>query len=204
MILQAGVGHGTTLRTIVEKIEGVQPIGLDISMIALLKARRQGLHNVAKADILALPLADASIDGIFEVGVAEHLYTEDPFLGDIVDRQGIVESFRELHRVLKPGGKVGFIQPSKHSVLPISRKIEEIRGRWKMGFQEDFGLNDFCQLVSLGGFKDIRFSILQAPDDFPQRIKIGDRVLKAYYAITGQHRKAEMTGALFTVVATKE
>jgi hypothetical protein len=72
-----------------------------------------------------------------------------------------------------------------------------------MGFQEDFGLNDFCQLVSLGGFSDIRFSILQAPADFPARIKVGDRMLKSFYTLTGQYRKAEMTGALFTVVASK-
>jgi SAM-dependent methyltransferase len=202
-ILQAGVGHGKTLCTIVREIESVQPIGLDISVLSLLRAKANGLKNIVQGDILALPFADNIIDGIFEVGVVEHLYTDDPFLGQIVDRQAVVESFQELRRVLKPGGKVGFIQPSLHSILPLSRRIDELTGNWDMGFQEDFGLNDFCQLVSLGGFSNISFSVLQAPTDFPIRIKLGDRLLKSFYTITGQYRKAEMTGALFTVVATK-
>lgn len=46
--------------------------------------------------------------------------------------------------------------------------------------------------------------ILQAPDDFPARIKVGDRILKSFYTLTGQYRKAEMTGALFAVVAKKD
>jgi SAM-dependent methyltransferase len=121
-ILQAGVGHGKTLRTIVRETEGVQPIGLDISMLSLLKSRASGLDQVVQGDILALPFADNTIDGIFEVGVAEHLYTDDPFLGQIVDRQAIVESFQQLHRVLKPGGKVGFIQPSRHSTFTFIQK----------------------------------------------------------------------------------
>lgn len=204
IILQAGVGHGKTLRTVISKMESVKPLGLDISFLSLVGARKNGLEEVVQGDIFPLPFPNDSIDAVFEVGVVEHLYTSDPFIGKVVDRLRVVESFQELKRVLKSGGKVGFIQPSKHSVLPLSKTIDQIFGRWAMGFQEDFGLNDFCQLVTLGGFSDIHFSVVQAPDDFPARIKYGDRILKSLYTMFGQYRKTELTGALFAIVATKE
>lgn len=203
IILQAGVGHGKTLQTVISKIEGIKPMGIDISFFSLIRALNNGLTNVIQGDIFPLPFARDSIDAVFEVGVVEHLYSPDPFMGRVVDRCRVVESFQELHRVLKIGGKAGFIQPSRHSILPFSKKIDETLRKWNMGFQEDFGLNDFCQLVNLGGFSDICFSVLQAPDDFPKRIRYGDRILKSVYTVTGQYRKMELTGALFTVVATK-
>lgn len=203
LIMQAGLGHGNTLKNMIQAIENIVPLGLDISFLSLQKSRTNGLSNLIQADILNLPFADNTLDATFEVGVVEHLYQDDPFLGKIVDRVAIIESFKELKRVLKPQGKVGFIQPSKHSTLPLSKKIDMILRQWKMDFQEDFALNDFCQLLSIAGFSEIKFAILQAPSDFPLRIRVGDQLLKTLYTFTGQYKKAELTGALFAVVATK-
>lgn len=203
LIMQAGLGHGNTLKNIIQTMERIIPLGLDISFFALKQSKTNGLNNLIQADILNLPIADNKIDAIFEVGVVEHLYQDDPFLGKIVDRETIIKSFKELKRILKPQGKVGFIQPSLHSVLPQSKKIDIMLHRWKMDFQEDFALNDFCQLLAIAGFSEIKYVILQAPSDFPLRIKIGDKLLKSFYALTGQNKKAELTGALFAVVGTK-
>lgn len=203
LILQAGVGHGNSLKAIIQRVENIVPVGLDISFLSLKKSGHNGLKNLLQADILNLPIAENKIDAVFEVGVVEHLYREDPFLGKIVDRQAIIESLLEIKRVLKSKGKIGLIQPSKHSVLPWSKSIDMVNRRWKMGFQEDFALDEFCQLIAIAGFADIKFAILQAPSDFPLRIRIGDRLLKSFYTFTGQHKKAELTGALFAVVGTK-
>ena len=203
-IIQLGVGHGRTLKTIIENEEKIRPIGLDISIQALnFLKERSYLKNLVCADALSLPFSNNSIDRIFEVGVVEHFYESDPFEGYIVNRELVIESFRELHRILKTNGIVGFIQPSKHSVLRFSQKFDQILGRWEFGFQENFSINEFCQLISIAGFRDIHYLIIQSPKDFPKRIKVGDKLLKVYYNLTGQFRKAELTGALFCLVAKK-
>ncbi len=161
------------------------------------------MKNLICADVLNLPFSDNSFSRVFEVGVVDHFYEDDPFKGEVVDRELVIESLKEVRIILDDRGKVAFIQPSKHSVLPLSQKIDELIGKWKFGFQENFSVSDFCQIVSISGFRNIKYSILQAPDDFPLRIILGDRLPKTFYTLTGQHRKAELTGALFCLVAEK-
>ena len=206
IILQLGVGHGQSLRTIIEKQTHIQPIGLDISFEALLFFKNNSPGNDVElicGDVLSLPFSDESIDRMFEVGVVEHFYEEDPFLGRIVDREKIVDSLKEAKRVLKKDGRIAFIQPSKHSTLPISQKINELTKKWEFGYQENFSISEFAQLLRIAGFVDIHFAILQAPDDFPRRIRVGDRLLKSFYTLTGQYKKSELTGALFCMIVKK-
>lgn len=104
IVLQLGVGHGQSLRAIIERQTHTQPIGLDISFEALLFFKNNSSSNDVElicGDVLSLPFSEESIDRIFEVGVVEHFYENDPFLGNIVDRERIVESFKEARRVLK-------------------------------------------------------------------------------------------------------
>lgn len=144
-VIQLGVGHGKTLKTIIENEEKINPIGLDISIQALNFLKERGyFKNLVCADALSLPFSNNSIDRIFEVGVVEHFYELDPFEGYIANQELVIESFREIHRVLKINGMVGFIQPSKHSVLRFSQKLDQILGRWEFGFQENFSINKFC------------------------------------------------------------
>lgn len=82
---------------------------------------------------------------------------------------------------MKNGGLIAFIQPSKHSTLPLSQKIDELTKQWEFGYQENFAISEFTQLLRIAGFSDIHFAVLQAPEDFPKRIKIGDRLLKSFY-----------------------
>lgn len=58
-------------------------------------------------------------------------------------------------------------------------------------------------LFSISGFRDIHYLIIQAPDDFPKRTRVGDKLLKLYYNLTSQFLKADLTGALFCLVAKK-
>jgi ubiquinone/menaquinone biosynthesis C-methylase UbiE len=121
----------------------------------------------------------------------------------IVYREKIIKSLLETKRVLKNRGMIAFIQPSQHSCLPVSQKIDQIFKRWEFGFQENFSIYEFAQLLRIAGFQDIDFIVIQAPNDFPLKIKVGDRLLKSFYTLTGQYQKAQFAGALFCMVGKK-
>ncbi len=207
LIVQAGVGHGKTLRTVMESVINCNTIGLDISFSSLQRNKGTNgtsIKGLVQGDILQIPFADGSVDRVFEVGVVEHLYNTDDYDKQTVDRVAIVDSFRELHRVLKPHGQVGFIQPSKHSFQPLSKRLDQLQNKWNMGYQEDFAISEFGQLLQIAGFHNIRYNALQAPPDFPLELRVADRLLKTWNTATGDYRRAELVGALFTMVADKK
>lgn len=91
---------------------GLAPIarsvsGIDISQVAIdqaaEKADQKGLSNTnfAVMDAEAMDFDDEHFDLIFGSGILHHLNIE--------------KSYAELHRVLKPGGRVVFIEPLGHN-----------------------------------------------------------------------------------------
>jgi len=83
IVLQLGVDHRQSLRAMIERQINIQPIGLDISFESLLflKNNCDGKSlGLICGDVLALPFPEKSVDRMFEVGVVEHFYEEDPFL----------------------------------------------------------------------------------------------------------------------------
>jgi ubiquinone/menaquinone biosynthesis C-methylase UbiE len=65
IVLQLGVGHGQSLRTIIEKQTYIQPIGLDISFEALSFFKKNSSGNDVElicGDVLSLPFSNESID----------------------------------------------------------------------------------------------------------------------------------------------
>ncbi len=206
-LVQLGLGHGRTLRTIVEEVYGdshVNTIGLDISLPALKHALMVNhVDSVVAGDIVRLPFDNNLVERVFEVGVVEHQVITDPSGDQIVDTANVLASFKELLRVLKPGGKAGFIQPHAISTQGFQKRVSQLLGRWNMGFQHDYHVVEFCRLLEAVGFVDIQYLIMQAPQDFPRVVRIGDTVLRKAYTMRGNTSKAEMCGALFAVVATK-
>ena len=97
-VLDAGCGPGFYVAEILERVgpEG-SVVGVDASepMLALSAKRCEGHANVAfeLGDVTALPLPDADFDRVLSVQVLE--YVAD-----------IPAALRELHRVLRPGGRV--------------------------------------------------------------------------------------------------
>jgi ubiquinone/menaquinone biosynthesis C-methylase UbiE len=92
-VLDAGCGHGRYLRAFADL--GATVVGVDVGdgpSIAGVPTDDPRIH-VVQGDVLALPLADASVDLAFCDGVLHH--TPDP-------RRG----FDELARVVRPGGAV--------------------------------------------------------------------------------------------------
>ncbi len=90
LMLDAGCGTGVFSAEIAAGGAGL--IGVDLSEVMLGYARRKGL-DLAAADMLRLPFADASFDKVVSITALEF----------IQDGQQAVS---ELQRVLKPGGRL--------------------------------------------------------------------------------------------------
>ena len=97
-VLDAGCGPGFYVAETLERVgPGGSVVGVDASqpMLALAAKRSEGHDNVSfhEGDVTALPVADADFDRALSVQVLE--YVED-----------IPAALAELHRVLRPGGRV--------------------------------------------------------------------------------------------------
>lgn len=100
-LLHAGCGSGQVDANLHERVDIT---AVDISPEALQRYSRENpkAFAVQHADILALPFADGTFDGAYNLGVVEH------FEGAQLDKL-----FSELARVTKPGGKIVVFWPHK-------------------------------------------------------------------------------------------
>jgi SAM-dependent methyltransferase len=107
-VLDAACGTGRALphlRTAVGPAGRV--VGVDLTPQMLAEARRLGRDRVAglvEADVLALPLADASLDAVLAAGLVSHL--PDPAAG-----------LAELARVCRPGARLALFHPVGRAAL---------------------------------------------------------------------------------------
>lgn len=110
--LEMGCGAGPNLKWLAEK--GITISGVDISPTVLELCRKNlaaaGLEgkigSLLEASVTDVPLPDASVDGIFESCVFQHL-----------DKQDRKKAFAEVKRLLKPGGVfIGNMLDSRHFV----------------------------------------------------------------------------------------
>jgi ubiquinone/menaquinone biosynthesis C-methylase UbiE len=99
-VLDAGTGPGTLVREIARSFPGLQVYGIDLSedMIRLARAhaRREQLAervHFESFDVAHLPYPDQSIDVVVST-ISMHHWSE------------LEQPLRELHRVLRPGGRV--------------------------------------------------------------------------------------------------
>ena len=107
LILHAGCGGGQVEEGL---DESVTIIGLDISLNALaLYCRCHDRSCLVRGDIMAIGFKDASIDGIYNLGVMEHFSHEE-----------IHVILKEFHRVLKKNGIVILFWPPRYGLTVIA------------------------------------------------------------------------------------
>lgn len=91
-ILDAGCGTGAIL----ERLGNAdRNIGIDVAPEAISFCQRRGLCNAQKGDITALPFLENSFDAVICSSVIYHEWVKD-----------VGAALRELHRVLRPGGRL--------------------------------------------------------------------------------------------------
>jgi dolichol-phosphate mannosyltransferase len=105
-ILHAGCGSGQ-VDTDVHTHVSVTALDISAKALTMYKRANKGIPNerVVQANIFSLPFADATIDGIYNLGVIEHFSEED-----------IHKILREFRRVLKHDGKVIIFWPPTFGV----------------------------------------------------------------------------------------
>ena len=92
--LDVGCGTGITL-SILSKYGKAQ--GIDVADQAVHFCRKRGF-KIAKSDVMDIKFADNTFDAVTSLGVFYHKGVTDDLKG-----------FQEVHRVLKPGGRILFL-----------------------------------------------------------------------------------------------
>jgi len=157
VVADFGCGPGHDLVAIAERSSPARLIGLDISPSSLDEARaRLALHGIAEPELLlldedgtSLPLADASVDLILSSGVLHHIVDPEPTL-------------QELHRVLRPGGRVRVMVYNRDSVwvhLYVPHTCQLVRGT-----DRKMALDDAFRRSTDGA--NCPHSVAYRPDDF--------------------------------------
>lgn len=103
-VLEAGCGEGYGADLLAAA--GATVVGLDYDRTtAAYVARRYPRVHVARANLVSLPLAAASVDAVVSLQVIEHLWDQPGFL-------------RECRRVLRPGGELAVSTPNRLTFSP--------------------------------------------------------------------------------------
>ncbi|WP_299413737.1 class I SAM-dependent methyltransferase [Acaryochloris sp. IP29b_bin.148] len=99
-VLDAGCGFGGTIASLNETFQNLHLTGLNIDPRQLARARQEVMPlannqiEFVEGDACKMPFADASMDVVLAVECIFHFPSR-------------VEFFREAHRVLRPGGRLG-------------------------------------------------------------------------------------------------
>ncbi|ANN15768.1 SAM-dependent methyltransferase [Amycolatopsis orientalis] len=105
-VLEAGCGEGYGAGLIATVAERVLALDYDVPTTEHVARRYPGI-GVARANLVFLPLRDASVDVVANFQVIEHLWDQGAFLA-------------ECHRVLSPGGRLIVTTPNRLTFTPDS------------------------------------------------------------------------------------
>lgn len=122
LFVEAGCGTGESSRGLLG--DGRRKLGVDTSLVALGSAREAVPEfSLLGADVRRLPVRDASVAGLWNLGVLEHFPPAE-----------VDEMLRECARALRPGGHLIVFWPpvlgsSRLALAPVEWLLSIARGR---------------------------------------------------------------------------
>lgn len=125
-VLDLGIGPGVSGIELLRAAPATRLVGIDASPAMLRRARANGAAagvdlGLVRADAACLPFADATYDGA----------TGHSFLYLLPDGDRVL---REVHRVVRPGGTVAFLEPSAVTGTARWRAVRRAyRAGWRHG-----------------------------------------------------------------------
>jgi ubiquinone/menaquinone biosynthesis C-methylase UbiE len=108
-VLEVGCGTGLILKEIDPFAKSA--VGIDISRGMLQQAQARGL-NVVEGSATDLPFDSESFDAVFSFKVLAHV-------------QAIEQAMREVHRVLRPGGRAALEFYNKRSLRYVIKRLKK-------------------------------------------------------------------------------
>jgi SAM-dependent methyltransferase len=150
-VADIGTGTGFLLPTLAEHFAKVVAVEPAANMLECAKRRVTGKAaervSFQQGDLSHLPMADASCDLVIACLVIHHV--ERP-----------AEALLEMHRVLRPGGRVLIIEQQSHE---NQKFYETMQDRW-WGFEP----REFCRMLGKAGFAETHsFPLHTAQPDSP-------------------------------------
>ncbi|HLF56332.1 MAG TPA: methyltransferase domain-containing protein [Thermoanaerobaculia bacterium] len=138
--------------------QGAEAFGFDVSGLVTRRARRNangnGLaHRMLCADIREIPFADASFDYVYTMGTIEHIPEYRTTL-------------REIHRVLRPGGRAVIGVPHKWNLFlrPLMVELLSRCGLYLYAPEKSFGAGELRRDIEGAGLEVVgRSGILTLP-----------------------------------------
>jgi len=116
-VLEVGFGAGVTFPNLAENYEEIYGLDLNASVedVAAVFRKRQIETHLQNGSVLCMPYADDFFDTVLLISILEHLKPTEQ-----------IQAFREIHRVLKPGGQAIY-------GVPIERRFM-VSMFWLLGF----------------------------------------------------------------------
>jgi len=139
--------------------EGATTFGIDVSSVITARARHNGLGecagalHLAQSDIRHLPFQDESFDFVYTMGTIEH-----------IDEYEL--ALREVHRVLKVGGRAVIGVPHKWNIFlrPLLVWVLDQFGKYPYSPEKTFGAAELRRVVARSGLDVVtRTGILTVP-----------------------------------------
>jgi SAM-dependent methyltransferase len=140
------------------KGEGAEVVGLDLSRVVAGRARRNAIAKgnplrLLRADIRELPFPSGSFDAVYTMGTIEHI---DEYR----------DSLREIHRVLRPGGRAIVGVPHKWNLFlrPLMVWVLDAFGQYLYAPEKSFSSGELRRDLEGAGLHPLyRTGILTVP-----------------------------------------
>jgi SAM-dependent methyltransferase len=150
--------------------QGAAVFGVDISEPTVRQARAafsDGGLRAAVADVRSLPYRDGSFDAVYSMGTIEHF--RDP-----------ETALREMHRVLRPGGRAVVGVPNRWDpfLRPLLASALQVAGLYGYGYERSFSRRALRRMLEAAGFEVVAETAILF---VPGWLRMADLALHSYF-----------------------